>query len=169
MKLRRVIGGMLLSLVLLRAVPAQAEGPLDLVPESASVILRLKSPEQTIVKVGNYVNAGIPGVGFLIQGQAPALGVLISNPTLGGVDLKQDWYVATFMQKNAQPQVVFVIPTTDDKALTEAKARMAAASPTNGTASTVAPAKAPTAPVCLDCGKVIAVAVTEKAGEGGPL
>lgn len=120
MKLRRFIGGMLLSLVLLRAVPAQAEGPLDLVPESASVILRLKSPEQTIVKVGNYVNAGIPGVGFLIQGQAPALGVLISNPTLGGVDLKQDWYVATFMQKNAQPQVVFVIPTTDDKALTEA-------------------------------------------------
>ena len=56
-----------------------------------------------------------------------------------------------------------------DKALTEAKARMAVASQANGTASTVAPAKAPAAPVCLDCGKVIAVAVTEKAGEGGPL
>jgi outer membrane lipoprotein SlyB len=56
-----------------------------------------------------------------------------------------------------------------DKALTEAKARMAVASQANGTASTVAPAKAPPAPVCLDCGKVIAVAVTEKAGEGGPL
>ena len=56
-----------------------------------------------------------------------------------------------------------------DKALTEAKARMAVASQANGTASPVAPAKAPAAPVCLDCGKVIAVAVTEKAGEGGPL
>ena len=56
-----------------------------------------------------------------------------------------------------------------DKALTEAKARMAVASQANGTASTVAPAKAPAAPVCLDCGKVIAVVVTEKAGEGGPL
>ena len=56
-----------------------------------------------------------------------------------------------------------------DKALTEAKARMAVASQATGTASTVAPAKAPAAPVCLDCGKVIAVAVTEKAGEGGPL
>lgn len=56
-----------------------------------------------------------------------------------------------------------------DKALTEAKARMAVASQVNGTASTVAPTKAPAAPVCLECGKVIAVAVTEKAGEGGPL
>ncbi len=56
-----------------------------------------------------------------------------------------------------------------DKALAQAKARMAVASQANGTASTAAPAKAPPAPVCLDCGKVIAVAVTEKAGEGGPL
>lgn len=56
-----------------------------------------------------------------------------------------------------------------DKALTEAKARMAVASQANGTASTAAPAKAPPAPLCMDCGKVIAVAVTEKAGEGGPL
>ena len=59
-----------------------------------------------------------------------------------------------------------------DKALLDAKARMAVASQTNGTASTAntaAPAKAPPAPVCLDCGKVIAVAMTEKAGEGGPL
>ena len=56
-----------------------------------------------------------------------------------------------------------------DKALLDAKARMAVASQANGTANTAAPAKAPPAPVCLDCGKVIAVAVTEKAGEGGPL
>ena len=57
-----------------------------------------------------------------------------------------------------------------DKALLDAKAHMAVASQANGTAtSTAAPAKAPPAPVCLDCGKVIAVAVTEKAGEGGPL
>ena len=56
-----------------------------------------------------------------------------------------------------------------DKALTDAKARMAVASQANGTAGTTAPAKAPPASVCLDCGKVTAVAVTEKAGEGGPL
>ncbi|MDH4479868.1 MAG: glycine zipper 2TM domain-containing protein [Rhodoferax sp.] len=56
-----------------------------------------------------------------------------------------------------------------DDALTEAKARMAVASQANGTASTALPAKAPPAPACMDCGKVIAVAVTEKAGEGGPL
>jgi len=43
-----------------------------------------------------------------------------------------------------------------DKAIAEAKARMAAASKSS------APAAA-----CVDCGKVVAVSVTEKAGEGG--
>jgi hypothetical protein len=106
-----------LGLVLVTGLSAQAAGPLDLIPADATAVIRLKSPESTIGKVGNFANAIQPGLGFMVQGQAPGLGIAISNPTLGGVDLKKDWHVAIFAVKNAEPAVVFVIPTTDVKSL----------------------------------------------------
>ncbi|NQV29135.1 MAG: hypothetical protein HQ518_32685 [Rhodopirellula sp.] len=108
---------MALGFALVVPLLAQAAGPLDLIPADATAVIRLKSPEETIGKVGNFANAVQPGLGFMVQGQAPGLGVVISNPTLGGVDLKQDWYVAIFAVKGAEPAVVFVIPATDVKAL----------------------------------------------------
>jgi hypothetical protein len=106
-----------LGFVLTAQLSVQAAGPLDLIPADATAVIRLKSPEATIGKVGNFANAVQPGLGFMVQGQAPGLGVVISNPTLGGVDLKQDWYVAIFAVKGAEPSVVFVVPATDVKAL----------------------------------------------------
>jgi len=53
-----------------------------------------------------------------------------------------------------------------DKARAEARARLAIASPSAAAAVAVAPKAAA---VCQDCGRVLSVAVTEKAGEGGPL
>ena len=106
-----------IGLALVSQLSVQAAGPLDLIPADATAVVRLKSPEATIGKVGNFANAVQPGLGFMVQGQAPGLGALISNPTLGGVDLKQDWYVAVFAVKGAEPAVVFVVPATDVKAL----------------------------------------------------
>lgn len=106
-----------LGIMLAAQLSALAAGPLDLIPADATAIVRLKSPEATIGKVGNFANAVQPGLGFMVQGQAPGLGAVISNPTLGGVDLKQDWYIAIFAVKGAEPSVVFVIPATDVKAL----------------------------------------------------
>ncbi len=120
MQLRRLIGGLLVGLMLLCSTPAFAAGPLDLIPENASVVVRLKSPETTLGKVGAYVNAGAPGFGFVVLSQANQLGVAISNTTMGGVDMKKDWYFAVFVQKNAAPAVVFIIPTNDEEALKEA-------------------------------------------------
>jgi hypothetical protein len=108
---------MALGLAVVTQISAQAAGPLDLIPADATAVIRLKSPEATIGKVGNFANAVQPGLGFMVQGKAPGLGVVISNPTLGGVDLKQDWYVAVFAVKGAEPAVVFVVPATDVKAL----------------------------------------------------
>lgn len=108
---------MALGLALVTQISAQAAGPLDLIPADATAVIRLKSPEATIGKVGNFANAIQPGLGFMVQGQAPGLGVVISNQTLGGVDLKQDWHVAVFAVKGAEPAVVFVVPATDVKAL----------------------------------------------------
>lgn len=117
----RVFTASLLAIAtLVSANQALAEGGLDLIPADAAIVVRLKSPEATIAKVGNFANQIQPGLGFFVQGQAPALGVAISNPTLGGVDLKNDWYVAAFPKKNAEPDVVFVVPATDSDAMQEA-------------------------------------------------
>ncbi len=53
-----------------------------------------------------------------------------------------------------------------DKELTQARARMTAASQAGKAATTAAPASPA---LCADCGKVTEVSVTEKSGEGGPL
>jgi hypothetical protein len=105
-----------LGFVLAAQLSVQAAGPLDLIPADATAVIRLKAPEATIGKVGNFANAVQPGLGFMVQGKAPGLGAVISNPTLGGVDLKQDWYFAVFAVKGAEPAVVFVVPATDVKA-----------------------------------------------------
>ena len=96
---RSGIAAVAIGLALVSQLSAHAAGPLDLIPADATAVIRLKSPEATIGKVGNFANAVQPGLGFMVQGQAPGLGAVISNPTLGGVDLKQDWYVAVSPSK----------------------------------------------------------------------
>jgi uncharacterized protein YcfJ len=54
-----------------------------------------------------------------------------------------------------------------DRELTEARARMAAASKPAQATATTAPVSSPA--LCADCGRVMEVSVTEKSGEGGPL
>lgn len=54
--------------------------------------------------------------------------------------------------------------TEYDKALTEAKARLSAATPATTRAATPV-----SQPSCPDCGKVMSVSVTEKQGEGGAI
>jgi hypothetical protein len=102
---RALTAGILAVVTLFTAAQANAEGGLDLIPSDAAIVVRLKAPEATIAKVGNFANQIQPGLGFFVQGQAPALGVAISNPTLGGVDLKNDWYVAAFPKKDGEPAV----------------------------------------------------------------
>ncbi|MHC4874876.1 MAG: hypothetical protein ACYTGL_00170 [Planctomycetota bacterium] len=114
---RLVCGAAAAAVVISSSVAALAAGPLDLVPASAGVVVRLKNPNATIANIGNFANQVQPGLGFMVQGQASALGILISNPTLAGVDLKQDWHIAVFPVVNAEPAVVFIVPTTDAAAL----------------------------------------------------
>lgn len=118
--LRRFIGGALAGMLLFGNTFVFAAGPLDLIPQDAAIVGKLKAPQTTLEKVGGFVNAGAPGFGFFVLGQANQLGALISNTTLGGVDLKEDWYFAAFIEKNAAPSVVFIVPATDEKDLKEA-------------------------------------------------
>ncbi len=118
--LRRFFGGVLAGTLLFGNTLVFAAGPLDLIPQDAAIVGKLKAPQTTLEKVGGFVNAGAPGFGFFVLGQANQLGALISNTTLGGVDLKEDWYFAAFIEKNAPPSVVFIVPATDEKDLKEA-------------------------------------------------
>ncbi|NOX56249.1 MAG: hypothetical protein GXP27_17755 [Planctomycetes bacterium] len=93
-----------------------AAEPIDAISDQASLVIRLKQPDATIQKVVDFVNQVQPGLGTMVQAQAQGLGVLISNPTLAGVDQKQDWYVAAFAKAEGEPGVLFVIPATDVKA-----------------------------------------------------
>ena len=45
------------------------------------------------------------------------IGIPISNPVLGGVDRKRDWWVAVFPKAKGEPAVVFGIPATDVEAM----------------------------------------------------
>ena len=100
----------------------QAKGPLEAVGTDAAAVLRLKNPKATIDKVADLVDAAKEGFGGQVRTQAGAIGLLISNPTLAGVDMEQDWYVAVYVPQGAdkatdEPEVVFVIPATDLKAM----------------------------------------------------
>jgi hypothetical protein len=106
--------------MLATSAQAFAAGALDMVPADSTVVLRFKNPETTITKVAGFANQVQRGIGFLIQGQAQALGVMISNPTMGGVDLKNDWYVSVKVIKGDLPHVTFYVPATNVDAMTEA-------------------------------------------------
>ena len=108
------------SLCWCAAVTAQAADPADAVPDSASVVLRWKAPQATLAKLADYADAVQPGYGAVVKGGLPALGQVTGNPRLAGVDVEKDWWVIVFAESGEQPAVVFVIPTTDAKAVEEA-------------------------------------------------
>jgi hypothetical protein len=91
--------------------------PLDAIPDSASVVIRLKSPEATIRSVVGLVNQLNPQWGALVEMQSQGLGMLISNPAMAGVDRSKDWWVVVFTTADAEPGIVFMVPTTDADAM----------------------------------------------------
>ncbi len=97
-----------------------ADAPLSVFPSDTGVIVKLASPNKFIQNVADAVNMVQPGFGGIVQGQAQAIGIGISNPTLQGVDMDKDWWMGVFMQGEDEPQVVFVIPATDIKDMEDA-------------------------------------------------
>ncbi len=99
---------------------AQAAEPSDAVPESASVVMRVKAPQAALGKLGDFVDAVQPGVGAVVKGNLAMLGLAISNPGLTGVDVEKDWWAIGFAESRQIPAVVFVVPTTDANAMKNA-------------------------------------------------
>jgi hypothetical protein len=95
----------------------QAASPADAVPESASVVVRWKTPQATLAKLGDYVEAVQPGYGAIVKGGLPVLGQAVSIPELDGIDVTKDWWLILFAESGEKPSLVFVIPVTDADAL----------------------------------------------------
>lgn len=106
-------------LVFSLALGALAAEPLNVIPQNCSAVLRLKAPKTTIDKTTSLAKAIQPGTEMIIEGQASNLGLLISNPTMEGVDDTKDWWVVVFTKEYQEPGIVFVIPATDVEAMYE--------------------------------------------------
>jgi len=113
---RFVLPGLLL---ILASLPLQAaETALDAVSTDASLVIRLKSPKATIGKAADLADLVVQGSGDHIRGNSAKLGEMISNPTLAGVNMESDWWVAVYAAGGEQePDVVFIIPASDMKAM----------------------------------------------------
>ena len=120
--LRRFVSPLLLLILVLASLPIQAaETALDAITTDASVVVRLKSPKATIDKVADLADLVAKGTGDQIRGQSAALGLAISNPTLAGVDMEADWWLAVYATGGEdQPDVVFIVPASDLAAMKEA-------------------------------------------------
>ena len=112
-----------------------AETALDAISTDASVVIRFKKPKATIDKVADLVDLVMTGQGEQVRTQAALLGQAISNPTLAGVDMEADWFIAMYTdddddddgkkdeKKDAadyDPTFVFIVPATDLAAMKEA-------------------------------------------------
>lgn len=78
-----------------------------MVPDSVSVVMRVKAPQAAFGKLGDFAEVVQPGVGAVVKGNLAMLGLVISNPTLAGVDVEKDWWAIVFAEPRQQPVLVF--------------------------------------------------------------
>jgi len=100
--------------------PAQGASPADAVPDSASAVIRWKSPQASAGKAADFVDAVQPGFGTFVRAYLPSAGQLIGIPGLQGVDLDQEVFTVVFAEPQVSPTVVFIITAKDVKAVKKA-------------------------------------------------
>lgn len=107
--------------LLLAASPLNAaDDPLDSFPADTGVVLRIGAPSVTSGKAKGFLNNAAPQYAPASDSLAPALGSLIGNPTLAGIDPKGDWYVAVLARPEQSPAIVFAVPASNADELKKA-------------------------------------------------
>lgn len=115
-----MIGRAVILLLALATAPATArafDGAIDVVPDSAGVVIRVKNFNEARTKVRNFAkqvgSTVVPIADQWIQGA----GAAISNAALRGLDPDGDWWVAVLPISDGDPEVVFAVSATDVNAL----------------------------------------------------
>ena len=113
------VAGALLSSA--AAPAAAADSPIEAIPDTAVVAIRIREPEALTESIGKLVARVDAEFGRQFNRQAPlAKGMIISNPSLAGVDRRRDWWVAVFLREEGDPATVFGVATTDRDQMKEA-------------------------------------------------
>lgn len=118
---RRALSWMLVVVVASTAGPllAQAKSPLTGIPGDAALVVRVKGFQGLLKKVASLADAVKPGTGATVQFGGAAVGGLILNPTLDGVDTEGEFFLALFLDKEKAPGTVFLVPGKDLPAMKE--------------------------------------------------
>lgn len=105
-------------LAIVFGISAQADdSPLSQVSKDADVVVRIRAFDTTVENLAALTNEVQPGAGDLVSQNATMFGLVLSNPTLAGVDRTKDFYLMLFARPEGEPKALFVIPTTDGPAL----------------------------------------------------
>ena len=111
----------MVALVMVCSGAVAQESPLDVIPETAGIVIRFQAPDKIKTDLSAFINKVQPGFGGFVEAQFPTiLGELSLNRTQDGLDLEQDWYMVMIVDDVGQPQPVLVLPTTDMDAAKEA-------------------------------------------------
>jgi hypothetical protein len=116
----RLCAALGLSLVLFALPAFAADDPLGAFPADTGVVLRIGGPATTSGKVKGFLNNAAPRYANVSDSLGPALGSLVGNPTLAGIDANRDWYVAVFARADKRPAIVFAVPTSNADELKKA-------------------------------------------------
>jgi len=102
-------------------VSAQEASPLEMVPQNATVVVRLAAPETTFTSLEEFVNRIQPGFGGVAKIQAlNALGQAIFNPEFRGVDQTKDWYLVISVEGVNSQDAFLIVPVTDAQQMKDA-------------------------------------------------
>ena len=111
----------MVALVLVCTGAVAQESPLDVIPETAGIVIRFQAPDKIKTDLSAFINKVQPGFGGFVEAQFPTiLGEMSKNQTLDGLDLEKDWYLVLMIDDEGEPQPVLVLPTNDMDAAKEA-------------------------------------------------
>lgn len=114
--MKRSVVVVLLTLLLnVSSLPA-AEHPLEAIPDSAAVVVRIASPDSSLQTVAEFVGKIDPQLRQMVMFGSSGMGAVIRNPTRAGVDSERDWWLVMFIENGRFEPLVAVAPSDAEKA-----------------------------------------------------
>lgn len=92
---------------------AEGASPYGLVPAETGVLVRFRNPRDAAARLAKLAGNIDPQFAPLVQQVSLGMGAMISNPTLEGIEKDGNWWVAVIPQTDADPHIVFIVPTSD--------------------------------------------------------